>query len=454
MIFRQLIPLCLLILYGFAYATPNAPVPTIPIANIEIHGNNTTRPEILNHFITFQKGEPLDTAKLRQTRANLLATKLYTKVDIFSHTREDGAHVFIILKESVRLQLAYGGEYSTRKHGRKELWYGVNAEAGIDNFRGRHEEFWFGVGAWERRSLYLSWYKPFLSTPYDITIGTGISAYPDYMLPIDYTDLYARASIGRKTGDYSRLSIGAIPVYRYREIVESALDSTTVILPSFRNEIYEAFGTLGYTIDRRSARFDPKSGWYYAAQLRTNHLYSGLNIPYFQLSNEFRGYRSFSGGDMAALRLRLTLRDRDAGAYHRLTYGGTGEIRGYSDDALGWQFVANSSLLASAKFHKQIYKTPRVPFPLVNVVFAGAGDISFRFDATFIADYARLAHEPQGILTFGGPWQDGMGIGFGTRIVVPEIRQSGCIDLVFGRIDNDEGSQWAPALHLYLDLFF
>jgi outer membrane protein assembly factor BamA len=367
--------------------------------------------------------------------------------------REDGAHIFIILKESVRLQLGYGGEYSTRKHGQRSLWYSLNFDVGIDNFRGRHEEFWLGTGFWERRSLSLSWYKPFLSTPYYMSLSAGVTAYPDHIMPIDYTDLYARITGGRKIGSHSRMSISAIPIYRYRAIVESAADSAAAVPLSFRNEIYEAFAALGYSIDRRNARFDTKSGWYYASQLRTNHLYNGLNVPFFQLSNEFRGYKPF-GGDMASLRLLLTLRDRDAGAYHRLAYGGSGEIRGYSDDALGWLFPANSSLLASLKYHKQVHKTPRIPVPLVNHIFVGAGNLSFRFDATFIVDYARLARDPQGILTFGGPWQDGMGIGFGTRIVVPEIRQSGCIDLVFGRIDDENGSRWEPALHLYLDLFF
>ncbi|MCL2220435.1 MAG: BamA/TamA family outer membrane protein [Chitinispirillia bacterium] len=427
---------------------------TVYISGIEIYGNVTTRPEVIRHFITFDKGEPLDTSKLRETRENFLATRLYDKVDIFPHMREDGAHVFIVLKESVRLNLGYGGVYSTRKHGQKVLWYSFHFDVGLDNFRGRLEEFWFGAGAWDRRSLDLSWYKPFLATPYYISVAAGTSAYPDHILPLDYLDVYARLTAGMKFGEHSRLALSAIPVYRNRDIIEAALDSSVTIPLSFKSDIFEAFAALAYSIDIRDARFDPRRGWYYAAQLRTNRLYNDVNIPYFQLSNEFRSYWSPGGGDMASLRLMLTLRDRDAGSYHRLTYGGAGEIRGYSDDALGWQFVANSSLLASLKYHKLLYKTPQMPFPIVGMLFSGVNRITFKFDATFIADYARLARGPAGILTFDDTWQDGVGIGIGTRIIVPEIRQSACIDLVFGRIDDADGSRWEPALHLYLDLFF
>lgn len=438
-----------LLLCGLAFAEADTDV---YIRGIEIYGNKTTHPKILKHFFEFNEGEALDTAKLRQTRANLLATQLYDKVDIFPHMREDGAHIFIILKESLRLSLGYGGVYSTVRHGQEDLWYSFNFDVGIDNFRGRFEELRVGVEFWERRSLNASWYKPLLSTPYFISFGAGVSAYPAYVLPMDYLDVYARATGGIKLGRYSRLSISAIPTYRGRTLLESLVDSATVIPLSFQSDIYEAFAALAYSIDRRNARFNPRSGWYCAAQLRTNRLYSGVNTPYFQLSSEFRGYLPF-GEDVASLRLLHTLRDRDAGAYHRLVYGGPGEIRGYSDDAVGWEFVANSAVLASLKYHKQLYKTPTVPFKPAGLLF-GVDKVTFKFDATFIADYALLSRKPLGTLTLGGPWQDGMGIGLGTRVVVPEVRQSACMDLVFGRIDDDDGSRWAPALHMYLDLFF
>jgi outer membrane protein assembly factor BamA len=437
------------------------------IRGIEIYGNVTTRPEILRHFITFDTGQVLDTASLRATRAALLATGLYDKVDVFSHMREDGAHVFIILRESLRLQLGYGGSYSTRRYGQQDLWLSLSVDAGFSNFRGRMEELWVGVGVWDRWALDVSWYKPFLSTPYYILIGAGTATYPDFILPLDYVDVYATATAGRKFGEYSSVSLSAIPVYRHRGIVGrvnrlpaadgdgTLLDGGTRIDPDgFRNEIYEAFAQLSYSVDRRNARFDPQSGWYAATALRTNRLYSGENVPFFQLANEFRYYVPLGPGDMASARLRLTLRDRDAGAYHRLVYGGAGEVRGYSDNALGWDFVANSSLLASVKYHKRVFQSPRVPMPLIDLIFTGVKEVSFRFDATFIADYARLSRGHLGILTLSEPWRSGLGIGFGTRIVVPELRQSGCVELVFGRIDNADGVRWEPALHLYLDLFY
>jgi outer membrane protein assembly factor BamA len=416
----------------------------------------------------------LDTSKLRATRANLQATQLYDKVDIFPHMREDGAHIFVILKESVRLDLGYGAEYSTRKYGREEFWYRFQFDAAVNNFRGRMETLWFGVSAWEYRGLDLSWHKPFLPSPYYFALGAGVAGYPDDALPLDYIDLYAKMTAGRKLWSNSRLFVSATPIYRHREIVASAIaaqinepppdepapptesdaDRSSQIAFPRESDFYEAFAAIGFSTDRRSARFDPKSGWLFHTQLSTNRLYMGVNVPYFQLANELRYYVPL-GADVAAFRARLTLRDTNAGTYHRLTYGGAGEIRGYANDALGWKFSAQSSILASVKYYKPIYNTPELPIPLVNVLFSGVRTVAFRVDAAFMADGALLYREPQGALTQAGMAQNGSAFGFGTRILAPRIRQSGCIDLVFGRTETrDGGDEWRPALHIYLDTFF
>ncbi len=445
------------------------------IRGIEIYGNVTTRPEILRYYFAFDTGEVLDTSKLRLTRSKLLATQLYDKVDIFPHLREDGAHIFLILKESVRLDLGYGIEYSTRKYGEKELWYSAQIDAAINNFRGRMETFWFGVSAWEHLGLDLSWYKPFLPTPYYATLSAGIADYPDDALPLDYADVYGKLAVGRKVFANSRVFASAAPVYRYRSVVGGEAsgsgqpaDSVSVEAQSSGinnrgtaeiafpgiNEFFEAFAALGFAVDRRSARFDPKSGWLLNMQISTNRLYNGVNIRFFQSTSELRYYVPLSD-DVAVFRFLLTLRDTDAGTYHRLTYGGSGEILGYANKALGWDFSAQSSILASVKYYKPLYTTPELPVPLVNALFTGVRNLTFRIDASFIANAAALYREPQGALTQRGRMQPGLSFGFGTRILAPRIRQSGCIDLVFGRTETEDGGyEWEPALHLYLDLFY
>lgn len=427
------------------------------IRGIEIYGNVTTRPEILRYYFAFDTGEVLDTSKLRITRANLLATQLYEKVDIFPHFREDGAHVFLILKESVRLDIGYGIEYSTRKYGESILWYSVHVDAAVNNFRGRMETFWFGVSAFERLGFDLSWHKPFLPTPYYMTLSAGVSEYPDDALPLDYIDTYGKLSVGRKVLANSRVFVSAMPIYRYRSIV---YPDTGIAFPK-RHDFFEAFAVIGFATDRRSARFDPKSGWLLNTQLTTNHPYRGVNVPFFQSTNEFRYYLPLAN-DITAFRVLLTLRDTAAGEYHRLSYGSAGDIRGYANKALGWNFSAQSSVLASVKYHKPLYTTPELPMPLVNALFKGVNNLSFRIDGTLIADAAMLYSDPLGALTQHGlgdstKTQPGLAFGFGTRIVVPRVRQSGCIDLVFGRTETKPLSnnyQWEPALHLYLDLFY
>jgi len=432
------------------------------IRGIEIYGNVTTRPEILRYYFAFDTGEVLDTSKLRVTRANLLATQLYEKVDIFPHFREDGAHVFLILRESVRLDIGYGVDYSTRKYGDSKLWYSVHADAAVNNFRGRMETFWFGVSGWERLGFDLSWYKPFLPTPYYMTLSAGAADYPDDALPLDYIDTYGKLVVGRNVSANSRVFVSAMPMYRHRKIVPDHPD-TGIAFPD-RQNFLEAFATIGFVTDRRSARFDPKNGWLLNTQLATNRIYrdnKDVIVPFFQSTNEFRYYVPLAN-DIAAFRVLLTLRDTDAGEYHRLSYGSAGDIRGYANKALGWNFSTQSSILASVKYHKPLHTTQELPMPLVNTLFKGVNNLSFRIDGTLIADAAMLYREPLGALTqhgLGDPnmTQPGLAFGFGTRIVVPRIRQSGCIDLVFGRTEIEPGRneyQWEPALHLYLDLFY
>ena len=428
------------------------------IRAVEIYGNVTTRPEILKRFITFDIGDQLDTSALRVTRNNLIRTQLFEGVNVFPHIREDGAHVFIVLKEAVRLSLGYSGEYGTHKYGREKLWWSVHLDAGLHNFRGQFEDISGGVSFWERRGVRASWDKPFLSTPYSIGAAAAISIYPDEWLPLDYRDISARITAGRRVGRYSQVSLSAIPIMRHRTVREEIMlgnDATVIPLSTIPN-IYEAFGVLSFVNDLRSSRFDPQKGWYLRNEIRTNRLYYDLTEPFVQFRNDFRYYLPMLFDDMMALRLSVTLRDSEAGYYHRLLYGDAGQIRGYNQKELGWNFIANSSVLISAKYHKPVWKAPALKMPLVNTVYSGVNEISYRLDAALIADYARLYKDPHGVLLFEGPAQSGMGFGGGIRIVIPEIRQSGCIDIVWGRKETLQGSshEWKKVIHLYFDLFY
>jgi len=427
---------------------------TVYIRAIEIHGNVTTRSEVLNQFITFKVGDELDLTALTAARINLVKTHLYDKVDIFPNMREDGAYVFIILKEAVRQSISYGGEYGTHKYGERNLWWSVHLDAGLSNFRGRLEDISGGVSFWEHRGVRASWHKPLLSTPYFIGAAAAVAVYPDEWLTIDYRDISARVTAGRYIGKYSHISISAIPIQRCRSWTNDL--ARIAPLP----DIYEAFGVAGFVNDLRSSRFDPRSGWFLRNEIRTNRLYYDLTEPFVQYRNDFRFYQPMLFDDVAALRLSMTLRDRDAGHYHRLLYGDAGHIRGYSQKELGWDFVTNSSILMSVKYHKPIWKSHPVKVPLINAVYTGVQKISYRIDAALIADYARLYGDPHGALIFKGPMQDAAGLGGGMRVVFPEIRQSGCIDLVYGRHDkisengDRKGYTWKPVLHVYFDIFY
>jgi len=425
------------------------------IRAVEIHGNVTTRLEALERFITFKAGDVLDTSALRTTRSNLIKTQLYDKVDIFPNIREDGAYVFIILKEAVRQNIAYSGGYGTHKHGDQKLWLSAHLDVGLSNFRGQLEEISAGLSLWDYRGVRASWHKPFLSSPYFIGASAAVSFYPDEWWPVDYRDIYARAAAGRYIGKHSQVSLSAVPIQRHRTVrKEFPLPNGTIV--SDLPDIYEAFGILGVVNDLRNRRFDPQTGWYLRNEIRTNRLYCSLTEPFFQYRNEFRFYQPLLFDDMIALRFSMTLRDKDAGDYHRLLYGDAGQIRGFNQKELGQGFIANSSVLMSAKYHKPLWKAPPISIPLVNTVYSGVKEITYRLDATFIADYARIYSDPQGALLFKGPRQEAIGLGGGIRAVFPEIRQSGCIDFVYGRLDAKDGNgyEWKPVLHVYFDVFY
>ncbi|MDR3013711.1 MAG: BamA/TamA family outer membrane protein [Chitinispirillales bacterium] len=443
------------------------------IRSIEIHGNDVTRLEVLERYITFDIGQILDTLQFRATRSNLLATFLYDEIDIVVVINGDEAHISIKLKETVRLQIGYGLTYITRRYGDDKLWFKLSGDVKLENFRGRMEEIMFGASVWDYWGVNLGWYKPFLSMPYYITTSAGVAMYPDENLPLDYIDVYARATIGRRLGRRWRLAFGVSPIYRHRMIVESELDGSLALDLSQYPEsdpapppesvgnrpddgaVFELFTQLSLAADYRSSRFDPQSGWLMSSSARTNSLYSGDYTPFTQFVNEFRYYQPSLLNGLAVLRLRHTVRNVAADSYHRLTYGGAGEVRGYGDKYLGArEFSVNSAVLASLKYHQPIWKTPPIPVSLINLIFSGVDRLTCRIDATFIADYARLFEEPLGAITLDGRWQEGIGLGGGVRFVVPEIRQSGCIDVVWGRHEGLDGVTWEPMVHIYLDLFF
>jgi outer membrane protein assembly factor BamA len=456
-----------LLLCGYIFAEsediqPSAGAP-VYIRVIDIHGNVTTRPQTLEAFFDFRIGEELDTAKLRSTRENILRTQLYTEVDIAAYMLDDGARIVVTVKEAVRLQLIWGGSYSTTRYGVPDLWIVLRGGATLYNFRGRMEELSIEGKVWALRGVNALWTKPFLSTPYYISAGAGVETYPDEALPLDFVDLFVTMAAGKMLGKHSKIALSATPMRQNNRVVESQMDDSpipTPNIPEYRS-LYEAFGAVTFTSDYRNSRFDTRSGWYETFDVRTNWLYHdnvipGVYTPFFEFTNDFKYYLPLLFGDVLTTHLRLTMRDTDAGTYHRLTYGGTGSMRGYHDKALGWNFVANSAAFVSLKYTKPIWKTQPLNIPLVESIYQNAGLITIRFDLSLIADYVRLFDKPLGPLALESQTQDALGLGFGLRTSFLELRQSGNVEVVFGKRERPDhsGFDWKPMLHFSLDRGF
>jgi outer membrane protein assembly factor BamA len=447
--------MCLL-LCEHVFAEPDA---AVYIHEIEIHGINTTLPQTLEAFFEFKIGEKLDTAKLNSTRENILRTQLYTEVDISALMLEDGgAQIAVIVREAVRLQLVWGGSYSTTRYGMPDLWIVIRGGLKLYNFRGRMEELTVEGKIWTLRGVNAVWEKPFLSTPYYISFGAGIETYPDEQLPLDFTDYFVNMAAGRMLGNHSKIALSVTPVYQSNRIRDS--NSPHPDVPGYRG-LFEAFGAITFTGDYRNSRFDTRSGWHNIFDIRTNWLHhdeiiSGVYTPFVEFTNDFRGYIPLFFDDALMMQLRLTLRDVDAGTYHRLTYGGTGSMRGYHDKALGWNFTANSSAFTSLKYTKPVWQTRPLNIPYIENIYKNTNLITIRFDATLMMDYVRLFENPFGPLAVETQTQDGLGLGFGIRTSFLELRQSGNIELFFGKTERQDGSgvDWKPFLHFSLERSF
>jgi hypothetical protein len=131
-------------------------------------------------------------------------------------------------------------------------------------------------------------------------------------------------------------------------------------------------------------------------------------------------------------------------------------MRGYHDKALGWNFVTNSSVFASLNYTKPVWQTPPLDIPFLESIYKNAKLVTVRFDASLIMVYVRLFDKPLGPLALESETQDGLGLGFGIRTSFLELRQSGNVELIFGKTErqNHTGFDWKPFLHFSLERGF
>jgi outer membrane protein assembly factor BamA len=424
------------------------------IVSVSFIGNKTTRVKILHMFLQsydLDSGDVYDSVKTNYVKQKLLATNLFSKVDIFPVQEKSGIHLFVVLREVFYLiPDGVGGERYERKHGNEDVWYNVRLGLTRYNFLGRMETFAIGASIWDKRSLSLSWTKPLYPSPYFIGISAATAYIPDLNFPQNWFVVNGKTTIGRKITMHSSSFIGLTPTYT------RVYDLNGSVIQKFR----EIISSLGGNIDFRNDTYDPIKGWFLYEEFKNNAIYSDFAPKYGQFFTEFRRYfPAFFTRDRFALRLQSILRTSDAGNYKRLYLGGESSVRGFPSGWLGLMDTMNNYAAISAEYRFFILRSPTYNFSFLTDRLPELPSLFYELEGALIFDAGHLWHEFQRPLDRR---QNGVGIGVGVRIRAPSFRTTGCIDVVWPitkEIDKDRPTfnqtviYSCPAVHLYLSIF-
>jgi outer membrane protein assembly factor BamA len=413
-----------------------------------------TRESTIRSYLRIDTGMVYDSNSIRMAKKRILRMGLFSKTDILSIVKEYGCDLYVIVKEKGYLSIPLPGIYQyPQKYGKEQRWFFGDAGIGLNNFGGRMERLSVMARVWEWRTLGISWAKPVLPTPYFFGLGMYADQRPDEFFPFDRTDLSGRVSFGADLYTYSRISLNISPMFRRA----AWHDSTGT------DDYYQAYGSIGWSTDRRETQFDPSKGWYLGLDTRSNYLYYDDNTPYVQQTGAFTFYYpGFFKNDKFACRFVAIVRDKNAGYLNRLSIGGEGSVRGYGRNTigLGLSEIPNNCFLVSAEYRFTLLTLFPIPVPLSSIVSPFIGSqktLTPRIDAAIIADYGRIApHISDLASTEGNRYQSGTGIGFGLRILEPVLQMCGCIDVVFADMVRTRTFDLypVPGVHLYTNLPF
>jgi outer membrane protein assembly factor BamA len=424
------------------------------IAHIYFDGNRVTKESTIRPYLRIDTGMVYDSNSIRMAKKRLLRMGLFSKAEILPVIKEYGCDLYVKVFEKGYLSIPLPGIYQYfHKYGKEERWIFGDAGVGFSNFGGRMERLSVMARVWDWRTLGISWAKPVLPTPYFFGLGIYADQRPDEFFPFDRTDLSGRVSFGANLYTYSRISINVSPMFRRA----AWHDSTGT------DDFYQAYGSIGWSTDRRETQFDPSKGWYLGLDTRSNYLYFGDNTPYIQQTGSFTIYHpGFFSKDKFACRFVATVRDKNAGYLNRLGIGGEGSVRGYDRNVIGLRLaeIPNNSFIVSTEYRFTLFTLFSIPVPFSELISPFIGSYSTltpRIDAALIADYGRIAPRLSDLASSNGTrFQSGTGIGFGLRFMEPILQMCGCIDVVWADIvsTRDFDLYPIPAIHMYTNLPF
>ncbi len=448
------------------------------IKRIDVYGNKRTNRALVMKLLELDTATAFDSTAVAEAKTRLRKSNLFSTADIFPQKQADGIRLLVVLVERPYLSISdIGGTLYSGKYGYdtipgsrdgnwfQRLWnspWKVRLGVSHANFGGRMEVLGVHATLWQWRSLALSWYKPFVGTPWYLHTAATMGFSPDLNIPLDHFSIAARASVGRKIGERSKIYGGFVPAYNKYRWLDSSLNTDSIA------EFYEAYALAGVATDFRNASFDTRTGWYSGIALSTNWLYPrDREFGFLQLSADQRLYHpGFWENHAAAYRLTTILRAGKGGLYNALYAGGSEHnLRGYGVGYLPRsidgkrKFTADNRMLLSAEYRFSLFKTPAMDFGSLNALHPGLRGFYYRFDGAFIADGAWLwqslldpLHEEKDLAA---------SLGAGIRIMAPTIKRAISFDVMWGVVRPDREwdilrqygwKRFQPSWYLYVDL--
>ena len=488
------------------------------IDKIIIDGNKRTKTKTIHLYMDIDSGDIYDSSRVAEAEKRLKDSKLFDHVKIFTIPKEETVTLLVVVREKRYFTISnYGGVIYDRRYGEptEHIWLQGYGTVTFNNFGGRNEQLNISASLIRVRYVGLSWYKPFITIPYYVKLGTRIGSYPSVVTPWHVNFFNSSfLTYGRKFGTDSRLYSTLLGRYMsytwkggdgileingeritklpddpelppmikdsdwtYHKIDSIILDNNGQPIDTLYDEyVWDGFSSwkinkyedpftelylsIGWITDKRDQYFNPHKGFYYSFIATTNALwpYKDINIAdedirYLQLSNDFSFFhRGIWESNTVAYRVRPLIRLFGKGnIYSGIYMGSETSLRGYGHGAFG-SYEYNHQLLFSWEYRFPIVTLPEMSFPWLSWYHKSMNSLRSRIDGALILDCGYIWKDFENLIHPVGDHVSAAGAGFGFRFMFPSLRRSVCAEIIWPIYPKEYADGWPPALYLYLDL--
>ena len=488
-------------LAGPAYSTDSASIVSDKnaiIQNIFFEGNKRTREKTILLFMAIDTGEVCDSTRIAIAENNLRKSGLFDYVKIFPILHKGKASLHVLVREKRYFSISdYSGTIYNMRYNEPtdRIWLQGYGTLTFDNFRGMAERIDVSASLIRIRYIGLSWYKPLITTPYYINIGTKIGSSPSVITPW-HSKFFNSSflSLGRNIGKSSNLSsslIGAYRIYTWeggkgrlylndmrkrelpkkQELLELGYtfnnswvykETTIVYADSIpKDTLYntyewkswdsvyvnkhesrpynELFLSLSWKTNKQNKYYNPNKGFYFYINALTNALYpyddpylDESKEKYLQLSSDIRIFhRGIWENNIVAYRVRPLARLFGAGNVYSGIYMGS-EI-----SLRGYGRGAfggtqyNNRLLFSWEYRFPLVTLPEMKFPWLSWYDEELKSFHSRIDGALILDCGYIWKDLLGLRHPKKDHESAAGAGLGFRFMFPSLRRSVCAEIVF-----------------------